>query len=291
MRTSEIKAFYVSLSELNNSFTHYSLVWNQFGLDYVDIFGEKPDMLTKDLFTNNPYRKKHNIRIGELQSEHSKTHEILIKGIFLLIYTQYEKYLKDLLSFAIKVDDSIQTFESKLDGIDEDSLLIDKLFNRVSIDKSLMPLQSLLTLDYVRLKRNRLIHSNSETISNSLNRLMTTYGQDLNEYWNRLLPSNLQGIDFSDKGNANTLNFSIVIDTINIFRKVTLEIDNLVTDRLTSIEIVEKIVIPKFMDMQRRNLKGIKFERLTAKFNKFCISEYGIEVDSEMIDILNSSIA
>ena len=291
MKTTELKYFYKTLSELNNSFTHYSLVWNQFGLDYAETLKNNPDTLTKDYFTANPYKRKHNIKFGELEAEHNKTHETLIRGIFLLIYTYFEGYLKDLILFSIKVDNTIKPLENKLENIEDDFLLIDKVFNRIVVDKKLFSSKALLTLDYIRLKRNRLIHNNAENISKSLNGIIKSSGNELNSYWNGLLPSKLQGIDFSDKENANIMTFSVIIDTINIFRGVSLEVDKLITDKLTDIAIVEKIVIPQFKTIQRRNLKGIKFERLVSKYRKFCSSEFAINVDDEMIELLRSSIA
>src|SRR3989339_759581 len=259
MKTPGLKDLYITLSELNNSFTHYSLVWNQFGLDYAEIFKNNPKTLTKDYFTENPYKRKHNIKFGELEAEHHKTHETLIKGIFLLIYTHFEGYLKDLIIFSTKVDDTIIPIENKVENGEEDFMLIDKIFNRIGIDKNLFSEEGLLTLDYIRLKRNRLIHSNAENISKSLN--------------------------------VNIMTFSSIIDIINIIRGISLEIDKLVINKLTSIAIVEKVIIPSFSSLQHRKLKGIKFERLVSKYKRFCISEYAIEVNDEMVELLKSSIA
>jgi len=289
MKTAEIKDFYKILSELNNSFTHYSLVWNQFGLDYAEMF--KTETLTKDYFKENPYGKKHNIKFGELQAEHVKTNGTLIQGIFLLIYTHFESYLKEVIVFSSKVDEKIKPLESKLENIEEDYLLIDKVFNRIGVDKTLFKKEYSDTLDYIRLKRNRLIHSNSENISNSLNEIIKSNGSSLNKFWNNLLPSDLQGIDFSSKTNANELDFSIIIDIINIFRGISGEVDTLITNKLTSRAITEKIIIPKFKTIQKRKLKAIKFERLVAKYKNFCNSEYSIEIDDELIEILKSSLA
>jgi len=291
MKTIELKDFYITLSELNNSFTHYSLVWNQFGLDYAEMFINNPETLTKDFFEENPYKKKHNIKFGELEVEHKKTHETLIKGIFLLIYTHFEGYLKNLILFSTEVDSTIIPLENKVENGEEDIILIDKILNRIGINKNLINPEILLTLDYIRLKRNRLIHNNAENISKSLNDLIKQHGNGLNSYWNNLLPSKLQGIDFSDKQNANIMTFSCIIDTINIFRGISLEIDKLVTNKLTIIAVVEKIIIPKFVTLQHRKLKGIKFERLVSKYKKFCSSEFAIKVNDEMIELLKSSIA
>lgn len=291
MKTTELRYFYKILSELNNSFTHYSFVWNQFSIDYFKLLKENPDTLTKDYFNSNPFHRAHNIRFSELENEHTKTNKTLIEGIYLLIYTHYESYLKSVLSFSKGVDESIKSFEDKLDDLDSDFSTLDKVFNRVGVDKSLLDSEILDSLDYLRLKRNRLTHRNAENISHSLNDLIKLKGVKLNSYWNLNLPSKLQGIDFVDKENANALTFSIVIDSINIFRKASNEIDKLITDKLTIDRITQQIIIPDFKRLQKGKLNGLKKERIISKFKRFCDSEYAMEIDDQKIELLISSIA
>jgi len=290
MKTEELREYYRILSELNNSFTHYSLVWNQFSIDYAEILEKKPDKLTKEYFEKNPYKEKHNIKFRELEAEHKKTHDTLIKGIFLLIYTYFESYLKELLVFANKVDNTIEPLESKLDYSD-DYLLIDKVFNRIGIDKSEFKNLFFLTLDYFRLKRNRLIHSNVDNISKSLNYIIKNHGNELNNFWNNILPSNLQGLDFMDKENANELTFSIIIDTINLFRGISAEIDKLVINKLTIEQITIKVVIPAFKEIQGKKINGIESERLKFKFKRFCKTNFGLEINDDILELFKSSIA
>lgn len=290
MKTIELRFFYKTLSELNNSFTHYSFVWNQFRIDYSNVLKKNPETLTKDYFEINPFKRKHNIKFNELDKEHSKTNESLIQGIFILIYTHFESYLKDLLLFSKSVDDSIESLEAKLDDIENDYMLIDKVFNRIGAEKNQLQSELRFTLDYIRLKRNRMIHSNSENISNSLSDLIKSEGKTLNEYWNSKLPSELQGIDFNNKDNANELTFSIVIDIINIFRGVSNEIDKIVTERLTANKITEKLIIPRFKTSIGKKINGIKEEKVISKFVKYCQSEYSLTIDDEQIELLKCSI-
>ncbi len=291
MKTKELGEFYRILSSLNNGFTHYSFVWNQFNIDYLELFQENPDTLTKAYFEGNPFKKKHNIRFGNLGAEHIKTNEILIQGIFLLIYTHFEGYLKDLLTFSKMVDGNIKSLENKLNNTEDDDVLIEKVFNRVGIQKNKLTTEISVSLDYIRLKRNRLIHKNAENISNSLNDLIKKKGLVLNQFWNANLPGKLQGIDFVNKDNANTLSFNVVIDSINILRKASLEIDNLVTEKLTYDKITEKIIIPQFKKIQRKKINNIKIERLVSKFINFCDSEFALKVNDNRIELLKSSIA
>ena len=290
MKTIELRDFYKTLSELNNSFTHYSFVWNQFNIDYFEILEKNPETLTKDYFEDNPFKRKHNIKFSELDKEHSKTNQSLIQGIFLLIYTHFESYLKDLLLFAKTVDNNIESLEVKLEGVENDYMLIDKVFNRIGVDTNQFQSELKFTLDYIRLKRNRLIHSNAENISNSLGDLIKSKGKTLNKYWNSKLPSELQRVNFNNKDNANELTFSIVIDIINIFRGVSNEIDKIVTEELTVNQITEKVIIPKFKTSIRKKINGIKEERVISKFVKYCQSEYSLKIVDEQIELLKCSI-
>jgi hypothetical protein len=240
---------------------------------------------------NNPYKRKHNIRFRELENEHSKTNKTLIKGIFLLIYTHFESYLKQILLFVHKVDSSILAIEDKLEDVETDFSLIDKVFNRIGVSKNDLNPNLLLTLDYIRLKRNRLIHSNVQNISRSLNELIKNHGADLNNYWNNILPSKFQGINFKDKVNSNQLSFRIVIDIINVFRGISSEIDKSIIEKLSKIKITKKIVIPSFKEIQGKKINGLKIERLISKFKKYCDSDFALEVDDDILETFKSSIA
>ncbi|WKN31348.1 hypothetical protein PZB74_20570 [Porifericola rhodea] len=164
------------------------------------------------------------------------------------------------------------------------------IFNRVDVKKDQLPPELIATLDYIRLKRNRLIHKNVKNISNSLSNLIKSEGKTLNKYWNSKLPSDLQGIDFNNKDNANELTFSIVIDIINVFRGISNEIDKVIIEKLTENLIIEKVIIPKFKYDLRKKINGIGRERVISKFVKYCQSEYSLVVKDEQIELLKCSI-
>lgn len=290
IKTKELREFYKTLSKLNNSFTHYSFVWKQFNIDYTETLHQNPETLTKDHFSDNPYRSKHNIKFKELEIEHSKTNESLVQGLFLLIYTHFEGYLKDVMDFSVRVNNDISPLDSKLEDVENDYLLLDKVFNRIGIDKTQLPSEILLSLDYIRLKRNRLIHSNAENISKSLNEIIKSKGIVLNEFWNSNMPSKLQGIDFNSKENANELTFSLIIDIINIFRRVSHEVDTLITIQLTENKILERIILPEFKIKQGKKIDGLKVEKVISKFKKYSESNYALKVNDEQIEILKCSI-
>lgn len=284
MKTTQLNKLYQSLSDLNNSFTHYSLVWSQFYLDYEEIFKKQPEKLTKDYFTKNPFKRTHNIKFNLIDAEHKKTNDTLLKGIFLLIYTYFEEYLKDLINFAKDIDTAIPDIDDKID-IEDDYILLDKVLNRIGIEKSNFDSELMLTLDYFRIKRNRLIHSNSKKISNVLNKNISNNGKSLNKYWNR------PEIDFNSKKSANDLSFEIIISMIIIFRDISAKIDKLTIDKLGREKIFVNSIIPNFkIEIYDKN-KNLKFDRILKKFVGYTKSKYGIDIDDRIIELFKSSIA
>src|SRR5690606_35835981 len=103
-----------------------------------------------------------------------------------------------------------------------------------------------LTLDYIRLKRNRLIHQSSSNISRSLREIINKNGIALNTFWNDILPKQLQGIDFSNNENANQITYNILIDTLNIFRGISNYIDGIFLKSFSLPEFLAKEVYVEF---------------------------------------------
>lgn len=291
MKTIELRNFYKELSELNNGLTHYTFVWNQFNIDYFEILKSLPDTYTSNYFLTNPYKRKHNIKLIDLENEHIKTNKTLIEGIFLLTYSYFESYLKNVFEFSQNIDETIKCIETKLDGVEDDLILFDKIVNRIEIDRNDFDLNILNTLDYLRLKRNRLTHTNSQHISKSLNKLIKSYGKSLNTFWDEKLPKSRQGINFASKENVALLNSHIIIDSINIFRHISAIFDQILVTRLTIKKIVIKHIIPEFIEDQYKNIKHFKVERQISKFSNFCKTKYGINVNYEVIDLFTRSIA
>jgi hypothetical protein len=291
MKTEQLKEFYESISELNNGFTHYTFVWNQFNIDYLAIIENEPGTQTNDYFLENPYKRKHNIKFKELENEHTKTNTTLVNGMYVLIYAHFESYLKNMLDFAKTIDSSILTLEEKSDSFGEDLIVVDKVLNRIGISKTELENELIDTLEYLRLKRNKLIHSNSNNISGTITELIKSKGKQLNDFWNKNLPSSLQGIEFTDKENFTEITFSVVIDTINTLRRIALEINDIIIKNLSKESILNKVVILEFQKMHKGKINGLEIERKVSKFRAFCKSEFGMELDDNDIRIYKSSIA
>lgn len=275
MKTRQLKILLQELSDLNNSFTHYFFVWTQFSLDYSQVIADSNNKLTSDIFEENGFSKKHNISLSKLNDEHSKTNETLLNGIFTLMYSSFENYLTDIYSVAKKIDKSLPELnEGKFEN---DDVLVLKILNRLNIKLENFEEKNLLTLDYIRLKRNRLIHQSSTNISRSLREIINKNGTELNTFWNEILPKQLQGIDFSNNENANQITYNILIDTLNIFRGISNYLDRIILKSFSLPEFLAKEVYVEFKQINGYKKFSLTDERNKRKFLGFCKTEYGFE--------------
>ncbi|OJW77582.1 MAG: hypothetical protein BGO69_11800 [Bacteroidetes bacterium 46-16] len=275
MKTKQLRILLQELSGLNNSFTHYFFVWTQFTLDYRQVIAANGDKFTSAIFQENSFSKKQNIELAKLDKEHMKTNDTLLNGIFTLIYSSFENYLNDIYSLAKNIDSSLPELnEGKFEN---DDILVLKVFNRLKINQEKVEHKYLMTLDYIRLKRNRLIHQSSPKISRSLRDIINKMGQELNFFWNKVLPKQLRGIDFTSNDNANQITYNILIDALNIIRGIANYVDEVVLSTFQQSEFLLKEVLVEF-----KNINGYKNYNLTNTKNKkrflgFCKSEYGYE--------------
>ncbi len=275
MKTRQLKILLKELSELNNSFTHYFFVWTQFSLGYSQVIVDNNNKLTSDIFKENSFSKKHNIELSNLSVEHTKTNETLLNGIFTLIYSSFENYLTEIYWVTKKIDNSLSELnEGKFEN---DDVLVLKVLNRLKINQENLEERHILTLDYIRLKRNRLIHQSSSNISRSLREIINKNGTELNTFWNDILPKQLQGLDFSDNNNANQITYNILIDTLNIFRVISIYIDNIILKSFSQSEFLAKEVFVEFKRINRYKKFNLTDERNIRKFLGFCKIEYSFE--------------
>ena len=273
------------LSDLNNSFTHYFFVWSQFSLDYEQVIAANNSRMTSAVFIENEFSGKHNVQLAKLEKEHSKTNTTLLNGIFTLIYSSFENYLTEVYSLARKIDNSL--LELNEGKFEQDDVLILKVINRLGVEEGNFDKSYLLTLDYIRLKRNRLIHHSSTHISRSLRENINKNGSKLNIFWNSMLPKHLQGIDFSNNDNGNQITYNILIDTLNILRGTANYIDLIVFDSFQKSEFLLKEILVEFKTIHKIKNYNLADEKNRRRFLGFCKVEYGIEpTDNDFLEMV-----
>lgn len=280
MKTEQLKEFETSISDLNNCFSHYIFVWEQFSIDNKDIIGKASDKTTVDIFKLNSNSRQFNVALNYLENSHDYTQDLILKSIFQLAYGYFESYLIRLHQFGQLLDSSVLDLQQKIDNEDiEDFKVFDKFLNRfnISIDLDFEP-SEIMTLDYIRLRRNRITHRAKGTQGVLLD-LINNHGKKLNVYWDKRLSSKRYSIDFSRKKIDNFEKLEL-FDILNILRRFATKIDQLFLQSIDS-ETLHLYIYNKFLNSVGKKVNGLVENRKKSKFKSFCKSEFGYEISED----------
>lgn len=285
MRTEQLKYFEENLSELNDCYSHYIFVWEQFSIDQSDNLKKHSQKLTTEIFDKNSNSRQFNVSLDYLDSSHNDTQNLILKSIYQLAYGYFENYLIRLHQFGQSLNDEILDLQQKLEAEDiEDKKIFEKFFNRLGIDieKSFEPLE-IKTLDYIRLRRNRITHR-ATTAQGLLLDIVNNHGNKLNEYWDERLKNKRYKIDFSRK-TVDDFDKLELFDFLNIYRKFAAKIDQLFINKIGQLTLTNYI-LDKFLSANDKSIKGFKDDRKKAKFKMYCKVEFGYNIsDYELEEI------
>ncbi len=175
--------------------------------------------------------------------------------------------------------------QQKLETEDiEDKKIFEKFFNRLGIDveKAFEPLE-IKTLDYIRLRRNRITHR-ATSAQGLLLDIVNNHGNKLNEYWDERLKNKRYKIDFSRK-TVDDFDKLELFDFLNIYRKFAAKIDQLFITKIGQ-QTLTNYILGKFLGANEKNIKGFKDDRKKAKFKMYCKVEFGYNIsDYELEEI------
>lgn len=285
MRTEQLKYFEENLSELNDCYSHYIFVWEQFSIDQFDNLKKHSQKLTTEIFDKNCNSRQFNVSLDYLDSSHNDTQNLILKSIYQLAYGYFENYLIRLHQFGQSLNDEVLDLQQKLEAEDiEDKKIFEKFFNRLGIDieKSFEPLE-IKTLDYIRLRRNRITHR-ATTAQGLLLDIVNNHGNKLNEYWDERLKNKRYKIDFSRK-TVDDFDKLELFDFLNIYRKFAAKIDQLFINKIGQLTLTNYI-LDEFLSANDKSIKGFKDDRKKAKFKMYCKVEFGYNIsDYELEEI------
>lgn len=283
MRTEQLKYFEENLSELNDCYSHYIFVWEQFSIDQSDNLKKHSQNLTTDIFDKNSNSRQFNVSLDYLDSSHNDTQNLILKSIYQLAYGYFENYLIRLHQFGQSLNDEILDLQQKLKAEEiEDKKIFEKFFNRLGIDieKSFEPLE-IKTLDYIRLRRNRITHRATATQGLLLD-IVNNHGNKLNEYWDELLKNKRYKIDFSRKM-VDDFDKLELFDFLNIYRKFAAKIDQIFITKIGQ-QTLKNYILEKFLSANDKNIKGFEDDRKKAKFKMYCKVEFGYNISNHELE-------
>ena len=220
-----------------------------------------------------------------MDSSHNDTQNLILKSIYQLAYGYFENYLIRLHQFGQSLNDEVLDLQQKLEAEDiEDKKIFEKFFNRLGIDieKSFEPLE-IKTLDYIRLRRNRITHR-ATTAQGLLLDIVNNHGNKLNEHWDERLKNKRYKIDFSRK-TVDDFDKLELFDFLNIYRKFAAKIDQLFINKIGQLTLTNYI-LDEFLSANDKSIKGFKDDRKKAKFKMYCKVEFGYNIsDYELEEI------
>lgn len=269
IKSSFLKEFQAQLSELNNYFSHYLFIWEQFHLDYSETLQKKKDLLTTDYFKENAFSPQWRVELGLLGDNHKKTKEFILKSMYLLSFSQFEYYNRDIYEFVRKLDSSIP-------NIDRNAQIPNDILTNLNIElENIFDEEEIFTLHYLRLRRNRVVHRGSAP-NHELRDIIKQKGNGLNKFWNNKLRNGLYSLSFQDL-EINDFSKNEVFDLINIYRSVTKKIDSAILSNVDRNALINYLK-SEFNSAFSSKIKTWNEQRLKSKFQGFCKHKFNLKL-------------
>lgn len=285
MRTEEYRDFDTQLSTINRNFSHGLFLSEQFLIDNDQLIETNPETLTKDIYLKNQYRKNFNFRLKCISDEIKKYQKSSFMSFYIFLQSAFELYIDSLYSTVNQIlydrlgkPKNIQN-RSKQEGTLQ--AICEGLNIRLT---DILDQEELDTLDYLRLKRNCIVHADGKPSDQLMNVL--TKGQQLNAYWevkrDKDKRTMLTALNFSSD-EINQFDVKEIIETIIVLRDIAKKVDQSVLSFLNKEDIISYILqdfkqqfAKSIIDMPRREI-----ERRFAYFAKirFCIEKKEIQLD------------
>ena len=275
MRSPELNKFYEQLSELNNHFSHYIFVWEQFHIDNKKTIEENKSKLTTSIYSENKNARQFRVKLENLENANLETNSFILRSLYVLAYSQFEIYMRELYEFCRKIDDNLPNLKIK-------ERVPDTIFEHLGIDTSIeFEQQELLTFDYLRLRRNRILHSGDKS-AGDLADLKRQRGNSLNRFWNEILKKGLIGLDFQSES-VTHFEKREIFDVINIYRKLIKKIDLCILQKIGREKIIDKLKI-QFTKANESSFKGWGNRRTNKKFISYCRIKFDLILQIEDFD-------
>ena len=274
MRSSFLVKFRKELSELNNNFSHYIFVWEQFYIDNGALLKKEKTKFTTEIYPTNSNARQFNVPLSHLDATHQQTYSFILKSTFLLVYSEFEVYMREFYEFARKADTSLPNLALK-------ERVPDDIFEHLKIDPTkFFEKEELLTFDYIRLRRNRLTHSGGQS-KGDLADLIRNKGNVLQKFWGKTLFNGTFGINFQSH-ETESFNKEEVFDLINIMRSLINKTDELICNAIGETGVIENLQAD-FIKDNKGKIKSWKNDKSQSKFKAFCLNEFAFKIDKDRL--------
>jgi hypothetical protein len=271
------------LSTLNNGYCQSLFLAEQFSIDHGPQLAKRHGAFTGEVFAANPYAKSFNFECSLAEGRISEFNQIAFASFFVFFCSAFELYLEGLISL-------VEAITSKISGINRAhgmsltewrlevlfDLLNTAINNELSRDER-------NTIDYLRLRRNSLIHSDGEP-SRELDKLSKKAGEHLNKYWQSQI-GKLSTIDFSGQ-KPKSFKDRDIVDIHLIVVELAERIDAKVFSRIEIDRLVEH-VLREVHKTHANDLSQRSRHRCEQLFSKVAKEKFGLGKRDFDVEALN----
>ena len=261
MRTKIAQDSLKKISSINRQLTHAFFIGEQFLIDNAETLTNEPEGLTSVIFSKNPYKDKFNCQLKQFKGVYTEYQDFLLISSFVFLYSICEQYQDDLFVLAQRITRSTYLKLDKKTIAESLIVGLGSSLGQIEID----------TLDYIRLRRNCLVHA--EGIPNALLlNLIAQKGNVLNQFWQQRL--NISTLNFSSNA-VETLSENELIEIIRIIRYLISTIDGKVISLIGKTAVVE-FLLNEFRIIFVGKIHSRERKRLETMFFHFIQREFGL---------------
>ncbi|WP_237982038.1 hypothetical protein [Bacillus thuringiensis] len=291
-----IKTYFNNVSKINNHITFYLFVMDQFKNDSSDIIRKNPNALLSQLYESNTFSSSFNIRAKDFDKEHEKYRQSILINLFINMHSFLEFYLMDIDKFIGRIVSTRPVRNNHNRNNNNRNLSkLQSILNRFGSNYNEVTLignELVLTLDYLRLRRNRIVHSADVLPSQQLSRIIDHNGHSLIQYWSNILPNN---VVVFPKDNLGELNYNELIAYFNMSRiicqKIDQELMKIIDTNYRDFLLTDSL--NQFIEVNSNKFKSGKNTSsenfIKKKIKKFTFDRFGIKiVDNEVDTLVNN---
>ena len=279
MKSPYLTHFRKQLSELNNRLSHYIFVWEQFAQDNGDKLDKKRKKQTTEIYPDNRFAKQYDVKLEILAGLHDQTSSFILKSLYILMYTEFEVYMRNVYELARKV-------KRELRDLTIQARVPDRVFEFLNLElETVFDQKERWTFDYFRHRRNRLVHTGGQSKGEMIN-IIKNHGNALQKYWNEELTRGLFGADFQSE-QIDQFSKEEIFDFINIWRKLVAKIDQIICLTIEEDKFI-KYIYPIFLEERAVDVKRWGPKRTAVKFAVFCKMNYGLDLTGEQLEDLDN---
>lgn len=290
-----------NISQLNNNLAFYLFAMEGFEGESAEMMQANPDSFLRETYPQNKFSNALNILNKNFPVYSLKYKDELYKNIYINLFSYMDYYLDNLLSFIRKILELNNEDIEMKNGNDISKM--EKIIMFLHIEKEDIDNLEILktTYDYIRLRRNCLIHNDGDSTA----ALKNINDKRLRQYWETQLSRKTSGADKTDKrhifnieytfekSNASKFNTNEIIGLFNVVRRLA---------NLLDVGIMRKTIkdhkdgfllynLNEFKKANKNNKITIDTRGLEKKVFGFTFRLFGYKMEKSDIDWFYSSLA